>query len=169
MDQEADYENGNDVTELNPLMKKRNTQACDAIVHSSSRESLSHYGVGDGGEDEDQNELGSGVDDNKLSSIVTNSLDTDLTPSALCVSLSGPIDVEGCDGIGGEEERGGAKGVEGKEIGLGEAEDFGEFIGESSSFASTVRSASKRKIISAPKIKSTRFRNCSSPMMSLSL
>ena len=55
--------------------------------------------------------------------------------------------MKGCDGIGGEEERGGAKGAgEGTEIGLGEAEDFGEFIGESSSFAFTVRSASKRKI-----------------------
>ena len=82
-----------------------------------------------------------------LSNIVTYSLDTGVAPSTQCVSVSGPIDGEGRDGIGGEEERGGAKGVgKGTDIGLGEAEDFGEFIGESSSFASTVRSASKRRI-----------------------
>jgi hypothetical protein len=149
LDQEADYENENDVTELNPLVTERNTQACDATIDRSSRQTLIHCGDGDGdgGEDEDQNELGSGVDDNALSSIVTYSLDTGVVPSAQFVSLSGSIDEEGCDGILGEEERGGAKGVgEGTEIGFGEAEDFGEFIGESSSFASTVRSASKRKL-----------------------
>ena len=149
----VDQDDDNDVLELDPLLSERNPEEIrrvdrskamvdgHSIVSLDGRETLCL--LGDGDEDNEGNEAWSRIDENLPSITVTSDMNMNMADAlpAQSIVLSVSIkEIEVYEEAGGDEESAGIEGV-------GEMEDFGEFIGESSSFSSTLRSVRKRKMI----------------------
>ena len=160
-----DQDDDDYIIELNPLRRERERGKSSEAMRRVDKSKAGPYGPagvdgncdtdpdssetlinhGDGNEDRDENETGSGGDENVSSDIGTYEIDMGDVPLAQCVLLPGSAGVEEASvEIGGEEVRAGTKADAEVE---GEPEDFGEFIGESSSFPSTLQSLKKRQII----------------------